>query len=197
MIKKAKYSEIIFGKEYYIGGVDIFSESPFRTYLGKVIMQLPVKVSYGLIEHAHLYLFKLKRRKFRLAIKEISDDVHIVLYFSERSLRIVGRTKDDDDNKRNDEILRQSVFKNLNDYYVPDKYTIYTRDFKRRFVFTVDDGCVKVWEENFYISEDATIDFPPNLSRPYSEAGYYLRSGGRLSYYASLEDAVKDITKQL
>lgn len=146
MIKRAHYSEIIFGAEHYIGGVNIFGELPFRTYIAQIKLQLPLKVSYGLIDDAQLYLFKFKRCKFRLAIKKITETIHIISYFSERSLRLVSRVMDKDDRKRNEENLRQDVLKNFKDYYVPDKYTIYTRDFMRRFVFKAESDCVKVWE---------------------------------------------------
>lgn len=196
MIKKAHFSEIIFGEEYYIGGVDIFSESPARTLLKTVNLKLSVKVSYETMENVPLYLFKIKGKKFRLAIKEVSKNIHIISYLSGYALQIAYRINDGSDYDRNHDILTKSVLENVREYLTPEKNMMYSRDFMRRFVLAVEDGCVKVWEESFCINEDITIDFPADLNRAYTDSYYYVRDG-RLSIYATLEDAVKDITKQL
>lgn len=196
MTKKAHYSEIIFGEEYYIGGVDIFSQSPARTLLKTVNLKLPVKVSYETMENVTLYLFKIKGKKFRLAIKEISKNIHIISYLSEVGLQIACRVNDGSDYDRNHDILTKSVLENVREFLTTEKNIMYSSDFMRRFVFVEENSCVKVWEENFYINENIEIDFPADLNRPYTDSYYYVRDG-RLSIYATLEEAVKDITKQL
>ena len=110
MYKKTGFSEIIFPKEYYIDGVNVFDDANRTLLKYDDIAIEDINLSFSKIKSAPLYLINGKSRKFRLYIVAIRDFIIVSFYSNGEFYRLCNQSNHrKEDHKKNYDLLLNSL----------------------------------------------------------------------------------------
>lgn len=189
MAKKMYYFEIVFPKEYYINGVDIFNEQN-KELVGTDAIKLPIRnASFRLIESANCYLVHGKMLDFKIYLAKVKD-YYVVAFPSARMFRkiyscpIYGSA----DNEKNYETRLKFVINKIKQN--KEDQCVYSEDYTARAVFNYVNDSVSVCYQYLSVDDDF-CDLFNNLDDISSNNFWYWEPDQGVSYFDSFDEANK------
>lgn len=196
MYRRTHFSEIWFCKEFYIGGIDVLSDSN-RVFIRNIDINLSAyyaKFPYKYIKNAKMYLLTINRINFKIVIADLVNGARIISYITYRDFIKSVKANDDNSRRLNDRILRKFALDHVSkDEFSQEVFYIYSKDNSERYAVKTLSDCVTVQKQTFFVNPDATIDIPYDLVKsPYEFLGWY-ENADNVSVYGNIEDALKNI----
>lgn len=187
-IKNPYYSEIVFSNEFYIDGVNVFSNN-HRLEKKKIDIKLPNLLSFSVLKGSLLYEIKGQNSKFKIAISEVRD-FHIISFMSWRDF---NRSHDNEavtkiSNKQNIE-LKFEIAKEILRKMENDGNTIYSENLKRKAVIGNVSGSYKVTYYSLVIEDEYDFHFHESISK---NNFFGWEDEGTVSFFDTFEHSLKE-----
>lgn len=186
MYKKTGFSEIIFPKEYYIDGVNVFDDAN-RTLLRKDDIVITENyLSFSKIKSAPLYLINGKSMKFRLYIVSIRDFIIVSFYSNSEFYKVCNRSNyREEDIKKNKNLHFEFTQNKIKENEISPQF-IYNDDYSLRAVINDDHGIISLKYEILVIEDEYDFYFREDIN---SNNYWTWESIWGVSYCESIERA--------
>lgn len=186
MYKKTGFSEIIFPKEYYIDGVNVFDESNRTLLKHDDIAIEDINLSFSKIKSAPLYLINGKSRKFRLYIVAIRDFIIVSFYSNGEFYRLCNQSNHrKEDLNKNCDLLFEFTQNKIKENEISPQF-IYSDDYSVRAVINDDQGIISLEYEILVIEDEICFYFQEDIN---SNNYWTWESIEGISYCESIERA--------
>lgn len=178
------FSEIMFCPEYYIDGVNVFDDEN-RVHLGKVDIDLRLRVSYSKLDNVDVYQVKGKHVSVKICISKVKD-FYIISYYDSKEFYKVARFRREllSSSKKNRELLENIAIKQSKEKDNPN--IMYSSNNKRRVYIENKDDIIMVYHQYLEVRDYMSYHFREDIS---SSNYWNWELGVGVSYYASIDDA--------
>ena len=185
MRKKVYFSEIVFTKEYFICGVNVFDENEVE-YIETISIDLQMNFSFSKIDNAKVY--KIKRLNFNVVISEIRDFKIVSHLKNNLAYKFYSHPKYGESLNRNYSLLEEFVVNKLKNLPIDD-LIIYCSDYKTRAVINKSDNIISIKFQTLEVCYDLGDFFYENVS---SNDFWWWEDLPGISYFDSIENAKKE-----
>jgi len=187
MRKMVGFSEVMFCNEYYIDGVDVFKDEN-RKFLGKVDIDLRMRVSYSKLNGVDLYEVKGTRTTFKICISKVKD-FYIISYYDSKEFYKVSRFRRSllSSAKKNRELLEKIAITKSKEIDNPN--IIYSSDNRRRACIENKNGMIMLLYQYLEVRDYISYHFREDVN---SNNYWSWELGTGVSYFADIEDAKKE-----
>jgi len=186
MYRKAYFSEIHFTNSFYIDGVNVL-EDKNRRCIGKISVDLNMRLSFSKIENASLYEIDGKDFSFKVAIAKVRD-FYIICYMDSMTFSKVQRNRVVASESK---LLNRKELLNLAlNKIKKDEIHIYSSDNLYRASIKEEESGIQVIYEVLTIEDEQSFYFYESIS---SDNFFFWDQLSEVSYFESLENAQKEI----
>ncbi len=190
MYRKVFFSEIHFTNSFYIDGVNVLDDKN-RRFLGKINVDINMRLSFSKIENVNLYEIDGKDFSFKVAIANVRD-FYIICYMDSMTYSKAQRNRvvaDESNTLNRKELLNLALSK-----IQKDEAHIYSSDNLYRASIKAEESGIQVIYEVLTIEAEQNFYFYENIS---AENFFFWDQLTGVSYFDSLENAQKEIDQSL
>lgn len=177
----------MFCSEYYIDGVDVFNDEN-RTLLGKVNIDLRMRISFSKLDNVNLYQVRGKHANFKICISKVKD-FYIISYYDSKEFYKVSRFRREllSSAKKNRKLLESIAIAKSKE--IENDNIMYSSDNRRRVFIESKDDIIMLQHQYLEVRDYMYYHFREDIS---SSNFWSWELGSGVSYYSSIDDAKKE-----
>lgn len=179
-MKKEYFSEIVFTKEFYICGIDIFNMGNL-TFIKNVDIDLRLNLSFSKLIGAKLYL--IKNTKIKIAIAKVRD-FHIICYMNNYFYKLHKYGNVTESHNKNGLLLKDYVIEKLR--HLNEENVIYSDDCITRAVIEDNNGVISVQYQSLEIIDELDFYFYEDVN---ANNFWHWEDYPGISYFKTIEEA--------